>query len=233
MNRRTLLVSLFWLLIMMPGLSLSAFNGHVAIVSSTFSGHVNVMLAIAKELNAANIRVSFYLSSFTTLSEQNHTVMNRIATLPKSSVVDLSAHYIDLPPLDPLERLPIQTAALLEPIKIAFDRDPADVIIFDMLALEGKLIGLMTDTPTIAIGAAFEVPKRFAKSVDVFHQHREHLHTIFQFSGLRLEEHVIAGAALPFVFGDETYSLTLPELHQSITDKISDCEGKIVHHIGP
>lgn len=220
-----------WSFFMMSTISWAVGQNHVAIFSSTFSGHNNVMLAIASELNTLGIRVSFYLPSYATLKNQNQRVMNDIAKLPNSSVVRLDEYYPELPPLDPLLRTPLQVATLLEPAKTAYDKDPADIIIFDMLAPEGKLIGMMTNTPTIAISAAFEVPKKFARQGDIFQGQQVFLDKIYQFSNIKLEESIIPGAALPFVAGDETYSLMLPQLHCTIPEKISD--GITIKHLGP
>lgn len=226
---RTILMICFFFL---STISFAHQNNHVAIFSSPFRGHINVMLEMAKLLSQKNIRISFYLSSWSGLENLNEQAKQDIASIPNCTLVDLEQHYEKIPPLDPLTRCPMKVAALLEPSLDAIKKDSPRFIIFDMLAPEAKLIGKLAHIPTISVGAAMVPPKKYAQKKNLNEiWSKDHLEKIFSFSGLKLEGEIIAGAALPFVLGDKTYLLTLPAFHNAIEDKISD--GFEIGFIGP
>ena len=133
---------------------------HVAFVVSPLEGHVNPLLAVARELPRRGHRVTFHLpATFRSAVEATGAVLAPLELPPPGARL----------PADPTARftlLPFEMTRLarraLPQVLDAVGFDPPDLVVYDRLCVWGRLLAQLSPAPAAMVSASFALNDSFS-----------------------------------------------------------------------
>lgn len=206
----------------------------IAFFAPPFRGHINRHLDLAKDYIKKGDQVTFYLSSY-----KDHPLnlqAKKDIALIGAKLAPLSDHFPDMPKKAPAFRVPIKAKALYLPAYENMKKNQPDLIITDVLALEGRLLGKKFKIHTISLipqflgPSKYDVTKEVAEDRDVM----EAFHYLAENTPFELSEDFSIALSLYLTPGDEYYILSNEKLQETIDFRANRVlNGAKITFIGP